>query len=39
MKRDKRNFNAEKFNADLLNDDLLLKLLNAGKTDDSSNIF
>ena len=38
-KRDKKNFNADKSNEELLDDDLLLKLLNAGDTDKASSIF
>lgn len=39
MKRNKKNFDAIKFNEELLDNDLLLKLLNAKNTDEASNIF
>ena len=39
MKRDKKNFNATNFNEELLDNDLLLKLLNAADTEEASNLF
>ncbi len=39
LKRDKRHFNVDKFNEDLLNDNLLIKLLNAKDTDTAFDIF
>ena len=38
-KRDKKNFNASKFNDELLGEDLLVNLLNAQDTDTAYNIF
>ena len=39
MKRDKRNINSENFQADLLDNDLLIKLLNAPDADNACTIF
>ena len=39
FKRDKRNINTEKFQSDLLGDDLLVKLLNATDTDAAYGMF
>ena len=39
VKRDKSNFNANKFHEDLLADDLLVNLLNAKDTDTAYNLF
>ena len=39
MKRDKRNINFDKFQEDLLNDDLLVKLMNAADANNACTIF
>ena len=39
MKRDKRNFDAKKFQSELLGDDLLVNILNAGDTNTAYNTF
>ena len=39
MKRDKRNINFDNFQADLLNDDLLVKLMNATDVNNDCTIF